>query len=125
MLHALRLARRLQAWVLLAFACSVGAAIAAPWVAPAAHASVVCSEQGGMRLAWGDSPDDGRTPVHELQCPLCLPVGTAALTDLAAAALDPMPDAVCIGPAEGRRTPFSALRPPARAPPPTFRPSTR
>lgn len=125
MLHALRLARRLQAWVLLAFACSVGAAIAAPWVAPAAHVSVVCSEQGGMRLAWGDAPDDGRTPVHELQCPLCLPVGTAPPPDLAAAALGPMTDAACIGFAEGWRTPLSALRPPARAPPQDFQPSTR
>lgn len=122
MLHALRLARRLQAWVLLAFACSVGAAVAAPWIVAPAHASVVCTESGGPRLAWDPSPADGRTPAHDLQCPLCLPVGTAPAIDFAAAALDPMPDAVCTRPARGQCIPPSAQRPPARAPPPDSQP---
>lgn len=126
MLSTLRLARRLQACLLLALACSVAAASAAPWLGGGHRLTLVCSDTVGARLVVVDA--DGSTPsaASVLECPLCLPqVGTAPGFHAAAASV-PCGDAPAIAGHEVLPSPSSALRPPARAPPTCLQdPSTR
>lgn len=117
MLRALRLALRLQACLLLVFLCSVGAAVAQPWLSGSHGLMVVCSDGAGLRLVDGNTGDPAQPGTHTLECPLCLPL-TGTVSCFHAAAV-PMPtgDATRIARHGALRQSSNALRPPARAPP--------
>ena len=68
--------RLLVSWMLAWFALSLGAAMASPFVQPPAL-QWVCSGAGEVKLvAAGDEAATERGG-HALDCPLCLPLGTA------------------------------------------------
>lgn len=119
MLAFLRIARRLQAGLLLAFMCSVGATVASPLLGSHAELTLLCSGQGGMKVVERAPGDGDRTPAvaHALECPLCLPLGTAAPGEPAVAALEVPTDAPRVVGTETPRCIPRVLRPPARAPP--------
>lgn len=125
MFAALRLARRLQLCLLLAFMGSVATAAASPWLGGGHQLALVCSDAAGARLIVVDA--DGSVPPsgHLLECPLCLPHGGPACSFHAAAAPAPCGDAPVIGAVGDLPSSSSALRPPARAPPCPHNSSTR
>ncbi len=119
MFAALRIARRLQAGLLLLFVLSIGAAVASPLLGSHAELTLLCSGQGVMKLVdrAADGGDAAAGSAHKLECPLCLPLGTPASPEPAVAALEAPADAPCIGTLETLRIAPRVLRPPARAPP--------
>jgi hypothetical protein len=125
MLTALRLARRLQLCLLLAFMGSITAAAASPWLGGGHRLALVCSDTAGSRLIVVDADGSTSPSAHLLECPLCLPHGDTVCEFHAAAAPAPCGDAPVIGALGDRPSSSSALRPPARAPPCPHNSSTR
>ena len=108
-------ARLLLAW----FALYLGAAAAAPLLAPGGYA-VVCSADGSARLVQTD--DDG-VPAGaarpSLDCPLCVPASAPPPPATVDAATPRQPFAYCASaPATASwRSALDAAPPPARGPP--------
>lgn len=117
-MQTLRNAHTLARLVLLWFALSLGAAVAAPLIQPQAL-QLVCSAPGNVKLvaasAEGQATDPSSPALH---CPLCAAVGALpplAMVQFGAAvpqAHAPVPRDTGLHP-----TPACATPPPARAPP--------
>jgi hypothetical protein len=113
-----RTVRFLARFVLAWFALYLGAAVAAPLVAPGGYA-VVCSADGIARLVQVDDsgvPGDARHAT--LHCPLCVPASAPPPPAELRAAQPPLPLA-CELPAGTDEWPsaVAAAPPPARGPP--------
>jgi hypothetical protein len=113
-----RTARFLARLVLAWFALYLGAAVAAPLVAPGGYA-VVCSADGIARLVQVDDAGVPGDAQHAgLHCPLCVPASAPPpLGELLAAPL-PLPIACVLPRATNEWPPApAAAPPPARGPP--------
>jgi len=108
-------ARLVLAW----FALYLGAAAAAPLLAPAGYA-VVCSADGSARLV---QTDDNGAPAGvagpSLDCPLCVPASAPPPPATVEAATPEQPLAYCAAPptTASWRSSLDAAPPPARGPP--------
>jgi len=109
--------RRFTRWVLLAFALSLGAAIASPLIQPQAM-SLICSGAGVMKVVV--QTDDGAVELgsHALDCPLCAnlaaPPPVALLLAQPTQQLVCAPQAVQISHLPGQpHEPWQARAPPA------------
>ena len=114
-----RTARFLARFVLAWFALYLGAATAAPLLAPGGYA-VVCSADGGARLVPTDDaglPAGDATPM--LDCPLCVPASAPPPPTTLQAETPPQPFAYRAPTAESpaRASALEAAPPPARGPP--------
>ncbi len=82
-LQSLRNAHRLTRFVLVWFALFVGAAVASPLIKPEA-VQLVCSAVGGVKLVQVEAAGvdvDGTVTHTALDCPACLPLIAAPVTD--------------------------------------------
>ena len=108
------LARLALAW----FALYLGAAVAAPLVAPGVYA-VICSADGAARLVHVDDADlPGDTQRATLHCPLCVPAG-APPKPCGNVAAEPLQPSASAWPraTTARPSAATAAPPPARGPP--------
>lgn len=82
-LEPLRQTRRpLGRVLLLWFALLLGLSVAAPW-RPLGASVLACSATGGVKLIrMADADATAPASGHTLDCPLCLPLGTALPLDL-------------------------------------------
>ena len=116
----LRHAKLLARFVLVWFAMSIAAAIAAPLVKPQAL-TLICAGAGGMKLL--PPTDDGGQPVasHTLDCPLCVGLGAPPppLAQVVHAPV-PAPGELCQGVPATHVAALHAAPLPARGPPPSF-----
>ena len=118
-LHRLRHYARhlLGRWVLLWFALSVGAAMAAPLVHPQAM-DIVCTSAGGIKLVV--KGDDSAIPVgtSHFDCALCLPLAAPPPHPQVSVAPSPEPLHHATQPVPAARIAAAARAPlPARGPP--------
>ena len=122
LLHACRTSNRLIQSVLLAFALSLGVAIASPAVQAANLApdqQIICVGSGGMKVITFAA--DGTTlesqTTHDLDCPLCMASGLPPPVSQSVLGLQAIGFAQPILYAVQPHSIFESRAPPARAPP--------
>lgn len=111
--HAIFLTRLVLVW----FVLSVGVAVASPWVT---HQSMdlVCSSGGSMKLV--QQGDDGTSPSHTLDCPLCASI-VAPPPQFNMGLTQPSPLAYALEPHEAAHIASVTAPPlPSRGPPSLF-----
>lgn len=115
-MHFFRTNRRLPLWVMTWFVLTLACAWASAMLQPRAM-EIVCSGHGTAKLLTQSANGTTTTTERGMDCPACLPTGTPAPMEWAAAVPVATAPATFPAPAAHRRGTPAALGPPARAPP--------